>query len=301
MRDTQVFFDVLSFPTDLDPTTGSGIVIDGPNGEIRFYRNGVLFATANATNGFDVFAGGNPTGLYAQLNVLGGIPFLALGVNDVAAVAFSGLGASIDGVGGARRIITDLIANSYGTSDGSPVLRLFSGSQDGTNKSVILIDAADLQFTGSGVTPLPDVQNSIGRGLAFSSDISNPLIRTVNDAARAPGANTDFVFLSDINIGRVYEISLDTRATLVTAATSYFLELTQDGTQLANMGQIASSEIPGANAQRTFYSRHLFIATADVIDSVFRIRNSAASGGNVTMNGTATSPRSFYIKDIGGR
>jgi hypothetical protein len=247
-------------------TTGRRILLDGVNGIIAFYD------AANA--------------LRIQMGGLGGaadnIEFFT---GDVSEEASGVIGTGITGAGGGRTATLFIGGPELSTED-PPSITLRSDSHDGTtHEDHVEITASDLVFR----TPSMTDNRTLPRGMMRTGHLADG----TNDAAVAPGADTDMARTVGLLAGRAYWIGVHGQVNSAANVGNYFVTVEHDGTQIG----IVHIQVESQSRQCNGW----IIYEPAVSDSaaVITVANHAGSAGNIQLIAQADNLRTLTVIDMG--
>jgi hypothetical protein len=282
------FIDILTLPID----AGSGeahIVIDGINGTISIFdstgfRVGYLGpGEPPLSDDFPVFILENANGLRVRQIATSGFAGSTYRHEAWAGKTFNTdaqISAQLDDAIGRSHLV--LTTSEYDNMGRARIFLTMHNPDNGESPRMI-VDASD-------GTPMDIILNGVtlGRG-----EQGTRFQSVASDVARAPGANTDMVVTANVFAGRRYDVHLHTGILTAAGAGGYIAELTVNGTV---RGAFIFEPANTQNEQTAICS---FDATVDIANAPFRVINSAASAGNITLQAGANSRRHLAVFDVG--
>lgn len=124
-----------------------------------------------------------------------------------------------------------------------------------------------------------------GEAFDETASIQSFFRSTASDSARAAGVATDMTMEMDLTENHVYGVHLHAP---FSCAANVFIQLTQDGTEIGQLWRA-----PAAASNVTADGWVIFEATEDIDGSVFTVINSSGSLGTITLQASATAPRTL--------
>lgn len=122
-------------------------------------------------------------------------------------------------------------------------------------------------------------------------------VLTASSVGYTATGNSDMTFTADTSAGRLYVVRFMANA-VINAAGRWLFELTVNGTVVARLGDADQAVVGwtiGGNVNGNIMWEPGALAAA-----VFRVRHTEISGtSTLTYNATATTPRFFYLEDVG--